>query len=396
MLRVLRWIATAILGIAVLAALLFFAVVPRVVDARANRKLADPPYEASEQARALLSRLFVADMHADSLLWSRKLGRRHSRGHVDVPRLIEGGVALQAFTIVTKVPWHFSLERNSTTDRDPVTLLVLAQLWPRATWTSLLERALHQTAKLRAVDAARDDFYLIQSREDLARYREARAANPAVTAGLLGLEGAHALESDLGNIDVLFRAGVRMMAPTHFTDTDLAGSAHGEEKGGLTPLGQEMVKRVEQLGILLDLAHASPATIDQATMMATKPVVVSHTGVKGTCDNTRNLDDTRIREVAGTGGVIGIGYWETAVCGTDATAIARAIRYTADLVGIDAVGLGSDFDGAVATPFDTTGYPVLVDALLQSGFGDGDVAKIMGENFARVLSAVLPSDAPQR
>ena len=301
-------------------------------------------------------------------------------------------MALQGFTIVTKFPWHVSLERNSAADRDIVTLLVFSQLWPRPTWTSLLQRALHQTAKLRAVDATRDDFYLIQSREDLARYRESRTRNPTVTAGFLGLEGAHALESDVGNVDVLFRAGVRMIAPTHFTDTDFGGSAHGEEKGGLTPLGQEMVKRMESLGVLLDLAHASGPTIDQATMMATKPVVISHTGVKGTCDNVRNLDDTRIREIAGTGGVVGIGFWETAVCGTDAAAIARAIRYVADLVGIDAVGLGSDFDGAVATPFDTTGYAVLIDALLAQGYGEGDIAKIMGENVARVLAAVLPSE----
>ena len=130
--------------------------------------------------------------------------------------------------------------------------------------------------------------------------------------------------------------------------------------------------------------------------LAAEPVVVSHTGVKGTCDNIRNLSDIQIREVAGTGGVIGIGYWDTAVCGSDAAAIARAIRYTIDLVGIDAVALGSDFDGAIAAPFDTTGYAVLVDALLQAGFREGDIAKIMGENVARVLAAVLPGETAQR
>jgi microsomal dipeptidase-like Zn-dependent dipeptidase len=288
-----------------------------------------------------------------------------------------------------------NIERNSATDRDPVTLLAFAQLWPQRTWTSLLQRALYQTEKLRAVDAARDDFTLIRTREDVERYRAARATNPAITAGFLGIEGAHALESDLANVDVLFDAGVRMIAPTHFFDTDFSGSAHGEEQGGLTPLGEAMIQRMEKLGMLVDLAHASPTTIDQATAMATKPMVVSHTGVKGTCNNNRNLDDSRIREIVGTGGVIGIGVWETAVCGTDAAAIARAIRHVVNLVGIDAVALGSDFDGAVAAPFDTTGWGLLVDALLADGFVEGDIEKIMGGNVVRVLGKVLPSDAAQ-
>jgi len=157
-----------------------------------------------------------------------------------------------------------------------------------------------------------------------------------------------------------------------------------------------MVERMEQLGMLVDLAHASPTTIDDATAMATKPLVISHTGVKGTCDNTRNLDDARIREVAGTRGVVGIGYWETAVCGTDAAAIARAAHYVTNLVGIDSVALGSDFDGAIAAPFDVTGLPLIVDALIAEGYGEGDIAKIMGGNAVRVLSEVLPSGEPPR
>jgi microsomal dipeptidase-like Zn-dependent dipeptidase len=385
-----------ILSIVVVLGLLLFVVAPRVIDARANRTLQDPPYRASDEAKAMLARLFVVDLHADSLLWQRKLGRQHSRGHVDVPRLIEGNVALQGFTIVTKVPWGLNIEKNSATARDLITPLVMLQLWPRPTWTSLMQRALHQTAKLRAVDAAREDFTLIRSRDDLAAYQKARAQNPAMTAGFLGIEGAHALEGNLENIDVLFDAGVRMMAPTHFFDTEVSGSAHGEQKGGLTPMGREMIGRMEKLGMLVDLAHASDATIDDATAMATRPLVVSHTGVKGTCDNTRNLDDSRIREVAGTRGVIGIGYWETAVCGTDAAAIARAVRYVVNLVGVDTIALGSDFDGAIAAPFDVTGMPLLVDALIAEGFNEGDITRFMGGNAVRVLSEVLPSGEPQR
>src|SRR5262245_1544996 len=108
-----RRVTITIVSIVVVLGLLLFVIAPRVIDARANRVLQDPPYRASEEARAMLARLFVVDLHADSLLWVRKLGRQHSRGHVDVPRLIEGNVALQGFTIVTKVPWGLNIEKNS-------------------------------------------------------------------------------------------------------------------------------------------------------------------------------------------------------------------------------------------------------------------------------------------
>jgi membrane dipeptidase len=391
MMRALRRTVRVSATLAIIGIVAFFGVAPRVIDARANRVLHDPPYEASDAARSLMSRLFVADLHADTLLWSRDPGRRHDRGHVDIPRLIEGNVALQAFTIVTKVPWGLNIEHNHADAPDLIGWLAASQMWPRPTWWSLRQRALYQAYRLRELDREQEEFFLIRTREDLASYRRLRETNRAVTAGFLGLEGAHALEGDLDNIDVLFDAGVRMIAPTHFFDNDLAGSAHGEVKGGLTDMGREMIRRMEALGILLDLAHASPQTIDDATIMSTRPVVVSHTGVKATCDNTRNLDDLRIREIAGTGGVVAIGYWETAVCGTDAAAIVRSIRHVVDLVGIDAVALGSDFDGAITQPFDTTGLVQIVDALLAAGFTDGDIAKIMGENTARVLAQVLPA-----
>jgi microsomal dipeptidase-like Zn-dependent dipeptidase len=124
--------------------------------------------------------------------------------------------------------------------------------------------------------------------------------------------------------------------------------------------------------------------------MATKPVLVSHTGVKGTCNNPRNLSDSELRAVAKTGGVVGIGLWETASCGTDPHAAARSIRYAVQIAGIDHVGLGSDFDGAVIEPFDSSGWPLLTDALLQEGFSDELIRKIMGENAVRVLLDDLP------
>jgi microsomal dipeptidase-like Zn-dependent dipeptidase len=348
----------------------------------------------SARAIALHRRLTIVDLHADSLLWARDLDRRSERGHVDVPRLIDGNVAIEAFTVVTKTPRGLNNERND--DRsDMITALAIVERWPPRTWNSLRERALYQARKLQDT-AARSEgrLTILRTRADVASYLDRRRTQPAITAGLLGLEGAHALEGDLGAVDTLFAAGFRMIAPTHFFDNEWAGSAHGMTKGGLTERGRALVRRLEERRILLDLAHASPRTIADAVALAQRPVVVSHTGVKGTCDNVRNLSDDELRGVARTGGVIGIGFWgprgEGAVCGEDASAVARAIRHAVDVTGVDHVGLGSDWDGTVSVPFDAAGLVELTDALLVAGFSDEDVAKVMGGNAVRLLSTALP------
>jgi len=388
----LRTFAVIIACIAASVAAFSYAV-PGLVDVIANRTRNTPPYEASPRAHALLARIFVADLHADTLLWSRDPGLRNGHGHVDVPRLVEGGVALQAFTLVTKVPLGLNIERNRSDAFDLITPLAIAQRWPRCTWGSALARALYQASRLRNLADLHPELVLIRTREDFVRYDELRRHQRGLVAGFLGIEGAQALEGDLHNIDVLFGAGIRMIGLAHFFDTELAGSAHGDVKSGLTSLGRAAIERMEQLGIVLDLAHASPAAIDEATTFARRPVVVSHTGVKATCDNTRNLDDARLRAVAATGGVVGIGFWETAVCGTDAEAITAAIHHAVDVAGVDHVGLGSDFDGAVEAPFDVTGLVQIVDGLLARGYAEAEIAKIMGGNAARVISALLPSES---
>jgi microsomal dipeptidase-like Zn-dependent dipeptidase len=374
----------------VLVTAAFFYLLPGLVERYFNRTQRPPPYTASARARALLSKLVVADLHADSLLWGRDLLARGHRGHVDVPRLIEGGVALQAFAVVTQTPRRLNLERND--DRtDNVTLLALAQGWPPKTWTSLLERAAYQARRLhRTAALSGGRLTLLWTTKDLASFRERRRHDPRLTAGFLGLEGAHVLEGQADKVEVLFRAGYRMVGLVHFFDNEVAGSAHGVHKGGLTPLGQETVRRLEAQGMLVDLAHASARTIDDVLSMATRPVVVSHTGVRATCDNARNLSDDQLRRIAATGGVIGIGYWDTAVCGEDARAIARAIAHAASVVGPEHVALGSDFDGAVSVPFDTTGLAVLVDALLAAGLPEEAIAQVMGGNVVRLLGQSLP------
>ena len=370
---------------------LFFFVAPAAVERRYNRVSAPPPYTASERARALHQTLFVADMHADSLLWGRDLLARSAYGHVDLPRLVEGNVALQFFTVVTKAPRGLNYQSNDERTFDNITPLAVAERWPARTWRSLTERALYQAAKLQDA-AARSEGRLVfvRTAAELSEFLERRGREPQVVAAVLGLEGAHALEGDLANFDRLYDAGFRMMAPTHFFDNDWGGSAHGVNKTGLTDAGRELVRRMEERRVLVDLAHASAKTFDDVVKISTRPLVVSHAGLRGTCDNERNLSDGQLRQVAATGGLVGVGYWETATCGTDAAAIARAIRYAANLVGVEHVALGSDFDGTVTAPFDASGLAQVTDALLAEGFSEDDIRLIMGGNVVRLLLSSLP------
>lgn len=384
-----KWLA-AVAVLVVVAAGVFFFVVPSLVDARMNPTLHAGPYTASEQARALHQTLFVADLHDDALLWNRDLLQRYSRGHADLPRLLEGPQALQVFATVTKSPKGLNYERNGA-DSDSITLLTMAQRWPRSTWGSLLERALYQGEKLHA--AARDSggrLTVVKSRKDMEDFVAQWQKDPHRLAAILALEGLHPLEGKLENVDKLFEAGFRMTGLTHFFDNEVGGSAHGLEKGGLTPFGRQVVQRLQDKGVLIDLAHASKPVIDDVLAMTKKPVLVSHTGVVGTCPGPRNLTDAHLQRIAATGGVVGIGYWDGAVCQSDVPNIVRAIRYAVDKVGVEHVALGSDFDGATSMAFDATGLVLVTQGLLDAGFTEPQIRAIMGGNVQRLLLAQLP------
>ena len=297
------------------------------------------------------------------------------------------------FGLVTQVPLGANIDRTDPRWPDLVTLLAVTHGWPPRTWTSRLERALHQTARFdRMVDTAEGMFMPIRTREDLARLAAERARDPGVVGGLLAIEGAHALEGDPTNVARLFDAGVRMIGLAHFFDNAFAGSAHGLVKGGLTAKGQTLVAEMARRRMVVDLAHASPATIADVLAVVDRPVVVSHTGVRGTCDNARNLSDDQVRAIAAGGGVIGVGMWETAVCGTAPADIARAVAHIVGLVGADHAALGADFDGAVTTGFDAAGLPRVTEALLAAGLPESTVRGVLGENVLRVLEATLPQE----
>ena len=358
--------------------MLHFVALP-YVDRERNVVLVPGPYPASARTREFHNDAFIADLHADALLWGRDLRKHHSRGHVDLPRLQDGGVDLQVFGVVTRVPRSRNYDANRG-DTDVLPTLFIASWRSPATWFSLKERALVQANELRSLTGT-SPLSLVLRREDLS------IAGPK---GLLALEGMHALEGRAEALGELYSAGFRMMGLTHHFDNEAAGSAHGDKKYGLTEFGRTLVPEMEALGITIDLAHASPAAIRDTLALVTKPVVVSHVGVQGTCPGPRNLSDEQLRDIARNGGVIGIGYWKAAVCDPSVEGIVTAILYAISIAGVDHVGLGSDFDGNVAAPFDATGLPMLTESLLKAGLSMEDVSKIIGGNVKRVLDANLP------
>ncbi len=380
-----RKLFLGLLALIVIGAAAFFAFAPAIVDRDMNRVSGETLPEITQEALALHQTLTIVDLHSDSLLWKRDVLERHDYGHMDLPRLRDGNVALQVFSSVTKTPTNQNYDNNSA-DGDNVTSLVVGQLQPLRTWTSLLERSRYHAQKLdEAVAGSNGKIVAVRGAGDVDGLLAARADGAGPVGALFSAEGLHNLEGDLSNLGVLYDAGLRMAGLTHFFDNALAGSMHGEQKGGLTDMGREAVRQMEEMGMIVDIAHCSRECVDDILAMARRPVVSSHGGVQATCDVNRNLSDDHIRRVAATGGIIGIGYWEGAVCSTSPEAIVSAMAHVRDLVGVDHVALGSDFDGTVLVRFDTSGLVHVTQALMDAGFSEEEIRAVMGGNAIRVI-----------
>ncbi len=321
--KILRLGAIVALSLAIVIALIGFTIGPAIVAKRLNPTVSPTTVAIAPAVAAFHQTLTIADLHADALLWGRNLAKLADYGHVDLPRLIQGNVALQVFTVVTQVPSPLKLEGNAE-QPDNITKLAILQRWPIATWFSLNARALHQASQLKNLETqSAGKFRVIQTASDLSNYLQQRQTQPTIAAGLLGLEGAQALEGKIEYLDRLYDAGFRLIGLAHFFDNAVSGSAHG------------------------------------------------------------------VQQIAQTGGVIGIGFWETAVCGSDVRAIVRAMRYVADRVGVDHVALGSDFDGSVRLPIDAANLVQITAALKDAGFTNAEIGQIMGLNVMRILAQVL-------
>ncbi|MBA4072557.1 MAG: peptidase M19 [Gemmatimonas sp.] len=390
--KILRRVLVTVGAAIPVVAFLFFFVVARVVGARMNRVDDTKAIAVSERAQALHASLLVADLHNDLLLWDRNPIPPGMWGHTDVTRLVEGNVAIQVFSTVTKTPKGQNYERNSAAT-DNITLLAVGSRWPRRTWNSRLQRALFQADKLdHAAAISEGRLVVVHTAAELRKALDFRAGTPGIkpVIGLLGTEGLQAIDGELAAIDTLFAHGFRMAGLAHFFDNEVAGSAHGEAKGGLTPLGRRVVERMQELGMIVDLAHVSPQAFSEMLALTAKPVVVSHTGVQATCPGPRNLTDDQLRALAARGALIGIGFWDGAVCDASPHAIARAIRHAITVAGLDHVALGSDWDGATTVAFGADQISQMTEALLQAGLSEAEIRAVMGENTARFLLANLP------
>ena len=380
------WIPLTLIGAAAIG---FFGFLPGYVEDSMNAVDGQPLIKVSDEAKALHKTLNIVDLHSDTLMWNRDLGDRADRGHMDLPRLQEGNVALQLFSSVTKTPKGQNYDGNGA-DTDNITLLTFAQLQPVKTWRSLVERSLYHASKRdHAVSGSDGKLQAVNKPQQLDALLAARQKDRSTVGAMLTIEGLHNLEGKAENLDRLYDAGFRMAGFTHFFDNELGGSMHGLKKGGLTPFGRDVLRRMEAKGMIVDIAHLSHAGVAEGLAMAKRPVVSSHGGVQATCKVNRNLTDDEVRGVAKTGGIIGIGYWEGAICSTDPRAAAKAMKHVRDLVGIQHVALGSDYDGATTVRFDTSQLAQVTQALMDEGFTPDEIRAVMGENALRVIRAGL-------
>lgn len=364
---------------------------PVAVERSLNRIVEHQPWPMSPPSQIIHQSLIIGDLHADSTLWDRDLLRRSERGHADIPRLRDGHVALQVFSAVTRSPASSSYQQTTAESFDRITPLVIVQGWPPRTWFSLYQRALYQAERLHGTAArAPDQFRVITSQEDLKALLVRRQSGLRTVGGVLALEGAHALEGRLENIDGLYQAGYRVIGLTHFFDNELGGSLHGKSAAGLSQFGGQAVDAMLEQGLIIDLAHASEQMVRDVLARTDQPVLISHSGFQGHCPGPRNISDELMRAVAAQGGLIGVGFWEAAICDTSPAGIASAIRYGIDLVGADHIALGSDFDGAVKLPFDSAELAALTHALGEAGVTHSHIRKIMGGNMVEFFRQALP------
>lgn len=334
------------------------------------------PVEVKEETLEFHRRALVVDLHTDSLLASRILGldlsKRHRapRGmtpwmlHADIPKLAEGGV-------------------------DAAFLGIVTHPWPRKAYQ-------------RAQRGIRHAGYVLKTNESTTSVatspsgiEEAREAGRI--ALLMGVEGMHMLGGRLERIEDFYRKGVRYITMAHFTSNRFAASSadRWRRASGLGPLGIQAVETMNSLGMMIDVSHAHTGVIAEVCRRSRQPVIVSHGAAAAVNPTFRNLSDEDIRNVAGTGGVIGLIYASYWLSGGPSTPHLGVVVDHADhirkVAGIDHIALGSDWDGLIKTPDgmnDASDLPALTQLFFDRGYEAGEVEKILGLNFMRVFRQV--------
>jgi membrane dipeptidase len=369
-----------------------------------------PADDIADRAHKIHFSSIVLDTHDDTpqrLLFEHvDLAKRTSEGHIDIPRMREGGMNAIFFSI-----WA------------PVTVT-----GPAAT-----KRAMDLVnSVMDQIHAHPQDLVLATTAAEVRRAHE-----QGKIAALMGVEGGHMIDNKLDVLRQFAKLGVRYMTLTHTADTEWAGSSGDDAKHvGLTSFGKDVIHEMNRLGVLVDISHVSDKTFYDALEVSAAPMIASHSSCRAICDAPRNMTDEMIKALAAKGGVIQINYHvgflsqayrdaslksaelksrtaaaEKAVEGDEAAsiradervahemmaegklpkvsweAIVDHIDHAVKLVGADHVGLGSDFDGATM-PLgmeDCTKLPKLTEAMLRRGYSESDIRKILGENTLRVM-----------
>jgi microsomal dipeptidase-like Zn-dependent dipeptidase len=433
-----RW-AMVVSAVLTIAFLVGWGTAGRYTDLLAkNRVLIQrTPSCYSDKACDRYRELFIADAHADTLL-HRDPSEPSTRGHVDLSRLLSGGVDLQVFAMAPFAPSMRAkggdLCGSRTATNRIAGLFVVTEPFRPRTWFSSYARVMRMIERFNAaVEMERGETgRLIQifGPEDFDRLQQARSNRKPTVGAMLAVEGFYWASPDpkvlRQQIRELKARGVRMIGFTQRASNLLAGSSEDcDDRAGLSEVGRVTVQEVWRQGMILDLAHASPATIADVAAMARDtleagPVLVSHVGVKRTCDRDRNLSDEDARNVARAGGVIGLGFWSYVTCWTLAEQhidvrrmVVAAFIALYDILNDPAfrqemgpsfdplahIGFGSDFDGATTMPFDTTGIPWLLEGLTSAErdgrrvFDDVAIAKIAGKNLLRIIAQAFDRES---
>jgi membrane dipeptidase len=343
-------------------------------------------------------------------------GFGRTEGHTDLPRLIESGLTAQFMSAWVDAPYASR---------------------PGASF----ERAMQHVTTIHGwVDRHPDRLLFATTAADVRR-----AKREGKIAILIGVEGGHAIESSLDRLRDLHARGVRYLTLTWNNGVPWAGSSLGEDgtrTGGLTAFGRDVVREMNRLGMLVDLSHVSDSTFYDALAVSTVPVIASHSSARALSDFPRNLSDDQLRAIARNGGVVNVNFFsrfldsqyraraeavdaEIAAArralgpGPDSAAASARLSarrasllaalpqtpfsvlidhvdHVARVAGVDHVGLGSDFDGVSALPLgieDVTRLPRIAQGLLDRGYSESDVTKILGGNMLRVMTRVLDDAA---
>ena len=333
----------------------------------------------NETILQLHKRATVVDAHIDTLLdimvpparpvklpTPRNFAERSDQGHVDLPRLIESGVDLQVFAAYIQPEYK-------------------------------IERALHRVMQLadrfyQMLDIHKDKMMPFTKVSDV--YEAERSAK---IAAMLSIEGGEAVEADLGILRMLHGLGVRAITLTWNERNQIAdGAAEGRTKGGLTNFGVELVGEMNKIGMVVDVSHLSDAGFFDVVQTTKNPIIASHSNCRAICNHRRNLTDEMIKLLADNGGVMGMNFAPAFVDEKkDNASLERVLDHVdhiVKLVGVDYVGLGSDFDGIETTPKgleNVTKMPYFTEGLVKRGYKEDDILKILGGNFLRVFKKVI-------